>query len=162
MDRKTLSYRINTLKSTIKANWNHPKEGESLSLKEFFSFCLGAMGINGYTFINNLVNFSAACYLIGAIMGITFKEIYYVNLISAVIGYIFIFMSPINMLIVDNHGKLAPKVMKFGATVSLLQIIVGISLYFVPSQSFELIIKGFTQIVDNLFVCSGIDWFFGK
>lgn len=161
MEKKTLATTLGGIKSNLKKNWNAPKEGEYLSLKEFSSFCVGTMGIYGFAFINSLVNFSATCYLVGAIMGITFKEIYIVNLISAILGYIMIFMSPINMLIVDNHGKLSPKTMKFGSAVSLLQIIIGAALYFVPSQSFEFIIKGFPQLLANLLVCSGVGWFFG-
>lgn len=71
--------RMNKLKQMfkdIKTYWHKPKEGNYISYKEFTLFCIGAAGNNSAATVLGYLSFSASCFLVGAIYGISFKDIF--------------------------------------------------------------------------------------
>lgn len=139
----------------VKEHWNTTNPGEYLTLREAIYFCIGAMGINAVNYTNMLISFSAG-YFCGSIMGISAQEFYIIGLMGTVLGYLFMFMNPIGVLIFENHGHLTKKTTIFALTFWILQLSIGIGLYFVPSQPFEGIIKGFPQLLANNFVSAAV------
>lgn len=146
----------------LKTYWNKPRDGEFLSNKEFLSFCIGGAGINVFAVITGIVTFGAG-YFCGSIMGIAVKDFVTINVISTVLGYVFLLMSPINMLIYENHGRLEKREKTIMHVVTLSKIIIGFMLYFIPLPMFNGIIMGFNGILANMLFLGGIldycNWF---
>lgn len=67
------------------------------------------------------------------------------------------------MTIFENLGHLNKKKAKVAATSFIICAVIGICCYFIPSAPFEFIIKGFPQIVGNMFTVMGVgglvNWF---
>lgn len=133
----------------IKANWNKPKDGDHVSNKEFFYLILGAMGSSGVSQATGFFGFTATCLLVGAIYGISFRDIYVIGLIGLPFSYIF---GPIGMIIRDNLGNVPKKTMRMINRVMIPSFIAGILLFFVPQQYFESIVPSFPQLLGGLLV----------
>ena len=133
----------------IKANWHKPKDGDYVSNKEFLYLILGAMGSGGVSQATGFFGFSATCLLVGAIYGISFRDIYAIGLIGLPFGYVF---GPIGMIIRDNLGNVPKKTMRMINRIMVPSFIAGILLFFVPQQYFESIVPSFPQLVGGLLV----------
>lgn len=158
---------INQGKYQLTEYWNKPREGECLSNKEGLFYTLTASGMNIYNFMgNNGFGFAASATFAGAIMGIRQVDFATLTLISTVLSYVLIWMSPINMLIYENHGVLNKKTRIYAHCGAALMLIAAICLYFVPSTAFESIIKGLPQLIANTLVINVFnmytDWFVRK
>ena len=55
-----------------------------------------------------------------------------INIISTVLGYVLMFMNPINVLIYENHGRLEKKTKIFAHLCYSGKLIIGIGCYFLP------------------------------
>lgn len=139
----------------IKRYWKTPNEGEYLSLSEMTAYTLTQAGTYIFMTFSSIMTF-AATYFTGSIMGISNLDFTIIGIMGTVIGYIFIFFNPIGVLLYENHGRLTPKMKLFAHIAYSAQIIIGICCYFVPSQGFEFIIKGFPQLVGNNLLIAGI------
>ena len=139
----------------IKRYWKTPNEGEYLSLSEMTAYTLTQAGTYIFMTFSSIMTF-AATYVTGSIMGISNLDFTIIGIMGTVIGYIFIFFNPIGVLLYENHGRLTPKMKLFAHIAYSAQIIIGICCYFVPSQGFEFIIKGFPQLVGNNLLIAGI------
>ena len=118
--------------TNFKNHWNIPHEGEFLSNKQFIFYCLGGMGIEFSGTATGLVSFGANWFA-GNLMGIAVKDFVTIGIIGTLVGYALIFMSPLGMLIYENHGKLAKKEKLIMHSVTLSKICIGFALYFVPA-----------------------------
>lgn len=139
----------------IKRYWKTPNEGEYLSLSEMVAYTLTQAGTYIFATFSAIMTF-AATYFTGSIMGISNLDFTIIGIMGTVIGYILIFLNPVGVLIYENHGRLTPKMKTFAHIAYSAQIIIGICCYFIPSQSFEFIIKGFPQLVGNNLLIAGI------
>ena len=139
----------------IKRYWKTPNEGEYLSLSEMTAYTLTQAGTYIFMTFSSIMTF-AATYFTGSIMGISNLDFTIIGIMGTVIGYIFIFFNPIGVLLYENHGRLTPKMKLFAHIAYSAQIIIGICCYFIPSQGFEFIIKGFPQLVGNNLLIAGI------
>lgn len=133
----------------IKANWHKPKDGDYVSNKEFFYLILGAMGSGGVSQATGFFGFTATCLLVGAIYGISFRDIYVIGLIGLPFSYIF---GPIGMIIRDNLGNVPKKTMRMINRIMMPSLIIGIILFFVPQQYFESIVPAFPQLLGGILV----------
>lgn len=149
----------------VKAHWKQPNEGEYLSLEEVVAYTASQAGSYIFMTVSGMMTF-ASNYFCGAIMGIAAMDFYVINLIATIIGYVLIFLNPIGVLIYENHGQLTPKMRVFAHAAFIGQTVLGVACYFVPSASFEFIMKGLPQIVGNILVINGltgyINWFIRK
>ena len=139
----------------VKEHWNKPAEGEYISLSEFVAYTAMQGGTYIFMTFSGIMTF-AATYFTGSIMGISNLDFTIISIMGTVIGYLLIFFNPIGVLIYENHGRLTPKMKVFAHIAYSAEIIVGICCYFIPSQNFEFIIKGFPQLVGNNLLIAGI------
>lgn len=146
----------------VKEHWNKPAEGEYLSLSETLAYIVTQAGSYVALTVSGFMVFGAN-FFCGSLMGIANLDFSIVSIISAVVGYITIFLNPISVLIYENHGRLQKKTRIFAHCAYIGQLILGIALYFVPSAPFEFIMKGVPQILGNIFVTNFlfgyINWF---
>lgn len=146
----------------VKAHWNTPAEGEYLSLKEMAAYTASQAGTYIYATAGGLMTFSAS-YFCGSIMGIAAMDFYLINLVSTIINYVLMFMNPISMLIYENHGRLSPGMKKFAHISYIGEILLGCACYFIPMNTFDVIMPGLPQLVGNVLLISGvtnyITWF---
>lgn len=143
---KLKSFIKNTI-SDVKTYWHKPKEGDYISYKEFSLFCLGASANNSALTVLGYLTFTAGCFLVGAIYGIAFKDIYIIGLINIPLGYIW---NIFNMQITDNLGDLPKSSAKKMKIVLIPLFIVGVGLFFVPQYLFENIIPALPQIIGGI------------
>lgn len=143
----------------IKRYWKTPNEGEYLSLSEMAAYTAMQAGTYIFMTFSAIMTF-AATYFTGSIMGISNLDFTIISIMGMVIGYALIFFNPIGVLIYENHGRLTPKMKTFAHIAYSAEIIVGICCYFIPSQGFEFIIKGFPQLVGNNLLIAGITNYF--
>ena len=101
--------KIKTTVTDVKKYWNAPREGDYVSYKEYTSYCLGFSGSMCAGSVLGYFGFSASCLLVGAIYGISFRDLYVLGLIGTPLGLI---MAPIGMMLTDNLGILEAKTMK--------------------------------------------------
>ena len=150
----------------LKEHWNKPLEGESLSIKEFASYCFGTMGICGFTFICGETIVFAQGYFAGSIMGISLMDFSIISIIALVVRYLTLYMEPLAMTVFENLGHINKNTARKCIIAYSSTIAIGIALYFVPSAPFEKVIKGLPQIVANILVISGasnlVNWFLRK
>ena len=139
----------------IKRYWKTPNEGEYLSLSEMVAYTAMQGGTYIFMTFSAIMTF-AATYFTGSIMGISNLDFTIIGIMGTVIGYALIFFNPIGVLIYENHGRLSPKMKVFAHIAYSAEIIVGICCYFIPSQGFEFIIKGFPQLVGNNLLIAGL------
>lgn len=143
----------------IKAHWNKPKDGDYVSNKEFFYLILGTVGSGGVSQATGFIGFAATCLLVGAIYGISFRDIYVIGLIGLPFSYIF---GPIGMIIRDNLGTVPKKTMRMMNRVMIPSFIVGVILFFVPQQYFEFIVPAFPQLLGGLLVMNVFSNYYTK
>ncbi len=137
----------------VKEHWNKPREGEFLSYKAFAQYCLGAMGINVFSLVTGWIFFGNG-YFCGAIMGLAIKDFTTLNIISTIFSYLFLFMSPINMLLYENHGRLPKKQAIVLHVFCISRILAAIGLYFVNPELWTDVIPlaGWPQLIANNFI----------
>lgn len=145
---------VKGLPSYVKEHWNTPNEGEYVSLKETVAYTATQAGSYIFLTASGMLSFSAS-YFCGSIMGISNIQFQLVNLISTIIGYVFMFMNPISILIYENHGELSPKMKRFAHICYSGETVLGLLLYFLPMDTFDFML-GTPQIVANILVVSGI------
>lgn len=146
----------------VKVHWNTPAEGEYLSLKEIAAYTASQAGTYIYATAGGLMTFSAS-YFCGSIMGIAAMDFYLINLVSTIINYVLMFMNPISMLIYENHGRLSSGMRKFAHISYIGEILAGAACYFIPMNTFDMIMPGLPQLIGNILLISGvtnyITWF---
>lgn len=145
---------VKGLPSYVKDHWNTPNEGEFVSLKEFCAYTATQAGSYIFLTASGMLSFSAS-YFCGSIMGLSNIQFQLVNLISTIIGYIFMFMNPISILIYENHGELSPKMRRFAHICYSGEMVIGLLCYFVPMDALDFML-GTPQIVANILFLSGI------
>lgn len=165
MTKAQLVQTIKGVPAYVKEHWNKPNEGEYLPLKEVVAYTATQTGSYIFMTVSGITTFSAS-YFCGAIMGISTMDFYIISLIGTVLGYVLMFMNPISVLIYENHGELSKKMKRFANIAYCAQMVLGVICYFIPSESFEFIIKGFPQILGNILLVGGvtnyINWFIRK
>ncbi len=154
MKKTELISKVKSLPGYVKEHWNTPNEGEFVSLKEFVAYTATQAGSYIFLTASGLLSFSAS-YFCGSIMELSNMQFQLVNLISTIIGYLFMFMNPISVLIYENHGELSPKMKRFAHICYFGETIVGLICYFLPMDTFEFML-GTPQIVGNILFISGI------
>lgn len=145
---------VKGLPTYVKEHWNTPNEGEFVSLKEFTAYTATQAGSYIFLTASGMLSFSAS-YFCGSIMGLSNIQFQLVNLISTIIGYMFIFMNPISVLIYENHGELSPKMRRFAHICYSGEMVIGLACYFIPMDTFDFML-GTPQIVANILFLSGI------
>jgi hypothetical protein len=127
--------KINNIIDKFKTNWKTPKEGNSLSLKEFGMLAVGGMGVNGMQYVGSqMVFFAVNCILLAQIFMIDVMHIAYI----AFIGQIFsLALRPIHMMITDNLGSLKANTSKWLHIGMLAAAAAGIGILFIPMTTFE-------------------------
>ncbi|MCR5042121.1 MAG: MFS transporter [Clostridia bacterium] len=148
---------------SVRENWNKPKPGEYTSIKEFLFYCLGIMGVCGFTFIcNDTVSFAAG-YLCGSIFEIKTVDFTIITFVALIVKYATLYIESISMTIFENLGHIPKNKAKVAATAYSACIVIGAVFYFIPSAPFESIIKGLPQLVANILVIMGagglVNWF---
>lgn len=161
--KKPLGEKLTDLIVGLKENWNVPKPGEYTSIKEFLFYCLGIMGVCGFTFIcNDTVAFTAT-YLCGSIFEIKMMDFTIITFISLAVKYLTLYVESISMTIFENLGHLSKEKTRRAIIAYAVCLGAGVVCYFIPSAPFEVIIKGLPQLVGNILVITGIggpvNWF---
>lgn len=139
----------------VKRYWKTPNEREYLSLSEMVAYTATQAGTYVCATFSAIMAFSAT-YFTGSIMGISNLDFTIISIMGTVIGYLLIFFNPIGVLLYENHGRLTPKMKIFAHCAYSAEIIIGICCYFIPSEGFEFIIKGFPQLVGNNLLVAGV------
>jgi Na+/melibiose symporter-like transporter len=133
----------------IKAHWHKPKDGDFVSNREFANLIIGTIGSGGVQQALGFIGFSATCLLVGAIYGISFRDIYVIGLIGMPFGYVF---GPIGMIIQDNLGNVPQKTRRLINRIMVPSLIIGAIMFFVPQKPFEFIVPAFPQLLGGFFV----------
>ena len=162
-EKQSFGQKLTDLIVGLKQNWNVPKPGEYTSIREFMFYCLGVMGVCGFTFIcNDTVAFTAT-YLCGSIFEIKMMDFTIITFISLAVKYATLYVESISMTIFENLGHLSADKKKRAIIAYAVCLVAGIACYFIPSTPFEVIIKGLPQLVGNILVVTGIggpvNWF---
>jgi Na+/melibiose symporter-like transporter len=155
MKIKELGAKIKQVPTYVKEHWNSPNEGEYLSLSETAAYTFGQAGIYIFMTFAGIMTFGAT-YFTGSIMGISNLDFTIIGIMSTVVNYILIVFNPIGVLIYENHGRLSRKMKIFAHIAYTAEIVVGICCYFIPSEGFEFIIKGFPQLIGNMLLIAGV------
>ncbi len=155
MKIKELGAKIKQAPTYVKEHWNSPNEGEYLSLSETAAYTFGQAGIYIFMTFAGIMTFGAT-YFTGSIMGISNLDFTIIGIMSTVVNYILIVFNPIGVLIYENHGRLSRKMKIFAHIAYTAEIVVGICCYFIPSEGFEFIIKGFPQLIGNMLLIAGV------
>ncbi|NLX93849.1 MAG: hypothetical protein GXZ02_08315, partial [Clostridiales bacterium] len=141
----------------IKKYWHTPREGDYVSYKEYGSYCLGHSGGMCAGTIMTYFSFSASCLLVGAIYGISFRDIYVLGLIGTPLGLL---MAPIGMMLTDNLGVLEQKTMRKMNMLLIPMFIIGSFLYFVPQQPFEKILPALPQTIATMLCTTSAGFYY--
>lgn len=159
MTKAEIVGKVKGLPGYVKNNWKTPNEGEYLTLKEMLAYTLAQGGTYVFGCVAMYVTFSAS-YFCGAVMGIAVIDFSIINIISTILGYVLMFMNPINVLIYENHGRLTKKMKIFAHLSYSGKLLIGIGCYFLPQGMFESVINGLPQLVGNMLVAGAIwDYF---
>ncbi len=147
----------------LKLRWSTPAPGEKTNLKEFLSYCVGTLGICGFTFVcSERVAFTAG-YFCGSIMEIKLMDFTIITFIALVVKYATLYIESINMTIFENLGHLTSSKAKKAAAAYIICTVIGIAFYFVPSAPFDSIIKGLPGIIGNTLTVMGagglVNWY---
>ena len=134
----------------LKANWNAPREGEYLSIKEFVYFCTGGMGIYTLTDVTALLSFVGTSVVVGMVLGIGIRDAYIITTIGTIVKFV---SMPLTALITDNLGVL-PKKTARGIHIGSAALL-GLSavLWFVPSSGFDAVLKDLYKHIALKLVC---------
>ncbi len=155
MKVKELTQKVKDVPAYVKEHWNTNNEGEYLTLKEMAAYTLTLGGAYVYQAIAGVITFSAS-YFCGSIVGLANLDFSIISIISTVVGYVFMFLNPIHMLIYENHGRLTKKMTIFAHISFIAEFVIGVICYFIPQNQFEFIINGLPQLVGNMLVIGGI------
>ncbi len=155
MKLNELTGKIKGVPAYVKSHWNTPGEGEYLTLKEIAAYTLTLGGAYVYQTIAGYITFSAT-YFCGSVVELQKIDFSIINIISTIVGYVFMFLNPIHMLIYENHGRLTKKMTVYAHICFIGEFVIGIGCYFVPQNAFENIINGLPQLVGNMLVVGGI------
>ena len=147
----------------LKLRWSTPAPREKTNLKEFLSYCVGTLGICGFTFVcSEMVAFTAG-YFCGSIMEIKLMDFTIITFIALVVKYATLYIESINMTIFENLGHLTSSKAKKAAAAYIICTVIGIAFYFVPSDPFDSIIKGLPGIIGNTLTVMGagglVNWY---
>lgn len=147
----------------LKLRWSTPAPREKTNLKEFLSYCVGTLGICGFTFVcSEMVAFTAG-YFCGSIMEIKLMDFTIITFIALVVKYATLYIESINMTIFENLGHLTSSKAKKAAAAYIICTVIGIAFYFVPSAPFDSIIKGLPGIIGNTLTVMGagglVNWY---
>lgn len=154
---KGLGTKIKGVFSEIKTYWKHPREGNFVSYKEMMFL---ALGCSGTIVINSIeIGFGVSCFLIGAIYKITFRDLYIIGLISMPFNFIY---SPMNMIVVDNLGRVPKKTMRGMNCYLLPTMLIGLGLMFVPQNFLENIVPSFPQILGWILLFNALQIYYKK
>lgn len=140
----------------LKLRWSTPAPGEKTNLKEFMSYCVGTLGICGFTFVCSEMVAFAAGYFCGSIMEIKLMDFTIITFIALVVKYATLYIESINMTIFENLGHLTSSKAKKAAAAYIICTVIGIAFYFVPSAPFDFIIKGLPGIIGNTLTVMGV------
>ncbi len=143
---------ITSFFSDLKTYWKVPRPGEYVSNKEFLWFCVGASGSNSAAAVLTYITFTASCFLVGAIYGISFDDIYKISLIGLPFSYIWNFA---NMMVTDNLGELPDKSYRTFKIIFIPLFFVGMGLFFVPQTLTEKFMPALPQIVGGI-ICVNV------
>lgn len=141
----------------IKTYWHSPREGDYVSYKEYASYVIGLSGGMCASNVLNYFTFSAGCLLVGAIYGISFRDIYIHGLIGMPLGLI---LSPIHMMVTDNLGVLKAKTMKRMNALFIPMGLIGLALYFVPQEPFEHILPALPQVLGTMLLTNSLAFYY--
>ena len=131
----------------VKNHWRVPKKGEYIPYREVVAYTIGVTGNDATNYIEEIVQFSASAFLVGAIMGISYTDIAIIGIITQIMSFALVFMQPFNILIFENHGRLERKTLIAMHSLNFAQVAVGVALMFVSPVPFEALIKGLPQII---------------
>ncbi len=132
----------------LKTYWNHPKEGNYISNKELFLLCIGGSGSTGVSNILSYISFAASSFLVGAVYGISFRDIF----VKDLVGLFFFFFSILTMTIIDNLGRPPKKTMRVIHIICAVCVALGIGCLFIPAARTEKILPAFPQILATSFL----------
>ncbi len=155
MKLNEITAKIKDVPAYVKGHWNTTNEGEYLTLKETAAYTVTLGGAYVYQSIAGLITFSAS-YFCGSIIGLANLDFSIISIISTVVGYVFMFLNPIHMLIYENHGVLTKKMKIFAHISFIAEFVIGLACYFIPQNQFEFIINGLPQLVGNMLVVGGV------
>ena len=155
----------------VRSYWDKPKEGESVSIKEFLSLGGSAMGIDLLWHTIPGLQFAGSAVIIGMIMGVGIRDAYVIGIIGTIIGYI---LMPFGAFIIDSLGQLDKKKMRILHTASLIVLGAAFILWFIPQNiaaKFDhlvrdlpkhIAIKLFFTVFGNYLGTYTLRWFGGK
>jgi len=138
--------------------WDKPRDGEYLSNKEFVTFCAGWAACDSVKTAMGNVSFSASCFLVGSIYGISFQSIFMIGVISLPFGYIW---GPLGMSVTDNLGRPPRQTMRLINYLSGLSVTVAGCLFFVNEHFLEAVVPGFPRILAVMLLMSPVGLYFG-
>jgi len=171
MAKLNLKQKLSDGVAYVRAYWDKPKEGESVSIKEFLSLGGSAMGIDLMGHTIGGIQFSGGAMIIGMIMGVGIRDSYVIGVIGTIISYI---LMPFGAFIVDSLGQLDRKKMRILHTASLIVLGAALILWLVPqsiSAKFDnlvrdlpkhIAIKLFFTVLGNYLGTYILRWFGGK
>lgn len=131
----------------VRHHWRVPRKGEYIPYREVVAYTIGVTGNDATKYIEEIVQFSASAFLVGAIMGVAYADIAIISIITQIMSFLLIFMQPFNILIFENHGRLERKTLIAMHSLNFMQVAVGVLLMFVDPVPFEALIKGLPQII---------------
>lgn len=143
----------------VKTYWNVPREGEYVSNKEFMYFILGAGGCQSAAGGERYLYFSAGCFFVGAIYGLAMGDFVRLGFVGMVLGY---FFTPIDMLIMDNLGRVPRKTMRSINRICAGYLVFGIICMLIPQRYTEFIMPALPQVVGSRFIMSVINVYFKR
>ncbi len=132
----------------LKTYWNHPKEGNYISNKELFLLCIGGSGGTGVGNVLGYISFAASSFLVGAVYGISFRDIF----VKDLLGLLFFFFSILTMTIIDNLGRPPKKTMRLIHIICAACVALGVGCLFIPAARTEKILPAFPQIMATYFL----------
>ncbi len=99
-----ISEKIKKGANYVKLRWSVPAPGEMTTLKEFMSYCVGTLGICGFTFVcSEMVAFTAG-YFCGSIMEIKLMDFTVITFIALVVKYATLYIESVNMTYSKTSG----------------------------------------------------------
>lgn len=149
---------VKKLYSEIFTYWDKPREGEYLSNKEFVTFCAGWAACDSVGSAIKNISFSASCFLVGSIYGISFQSIFMIGVIGMPLGYIW---GPLGMTVTDNLGRPPKQTMKFIHVLSGISILAAFALFFVDKHFLEAVVPGFPRILAVMLFMNPLGMYFG-
>ena len=148
---------MSTFFRDLKTYWRTPRPGEYVSNREFVTFGLGWGASDATNKVLDYISFSASCFLVGSIYGISFQHIFMISMIGLPFGYLW---NPIGMVITDNLGRPPRGTLRIINVVLAVCMAAGTALFFVPQAPFERIVPGLPQILGCILLVSPLAIFY--